>query len=232
MKWDHGLKIKYNKLKERFFMGKRRFFFVLGKTLNYQAKNFLGIKFEQFNLEKAKISLILLSLITFCSVYFISQSTNNEISGLQAYNVPHLSSKMILERKLIGMVAGYPIERMVPKIVEKDKRVAAFLISIAKKESNWGLRVPVYQGEDCYNYWGFRKVSDTMGSGGHTCFDTPEEAVDQVASRIEEMVNEEKIDTPKEMVVWKCGYDCNGPEAYGSQKWVSDVSLYFDKIIK
>ena len=233
MKWDYGLKIKYNKFKERFFMGKRRFLFIMARALAYQTKNFLGVRFEKIQLEQAKVPLVLLALITFCSVYFITLSTGREIqSGVQAYHVPYISSKMKLEKKLIGIVAGYPIERMVPKIAEKDEKVAAFLVGIAKKESNWGRRVPVYQGEDCYNYWGFRKESEIMGSGGHTCFETPEAAVDQVADRIEELINDEQIDTPKEMVIWKCGYGCNGPEAYGAQKWISDVSIYFKKVIQ
>jgi hypothetical protein len=233
MSWDHGFKIKYNKLKGWFYIEKRRFLFSVARVMAYQARNFLGIKFEKFQLEQAKVPLVLLTLITFCSVYFITQRTGQEIeSGVQAFNVPYISSKMKLEKKLIGMVAGYPIERMVPQIAEKDEKVAAFLVGIAKKESNWGRRVPVLNGEDCYNYWGFRKISDTMGTGGHTCFESPEAAVDQVADRIEELVNEEKLDTPREMVVWKCGYDCDGPEAYGSEKWISDVNIYFKKVIQ
>ncbi|MDO8643841.1 MAG: hypothetical protein Q7S00_02595, partial [bacterium] len=68
------------------------------------------------------------------------------------------------------MVAGHPIEEMLPYIFEKDHLVAAFLIGIAKKESNWGKRVPVLNGQDCFNYWGYRGIRKMMGSGGHTCF--------------------------------------------------------------
>jgi len=70
-----------------------------------------------------------------------------------------------LESEIMSMVEGYPIEKMVPYIIEKDKIVAAFLIGIAKKESNWGKRVPVLDGQDCYNYWGYRSQRRRMGSG-------------------------------------------------------------------
>lgn len=136
-----------------------------------------------------------------------------------------------LEREIKKLVQGYPIESMVPYIAEKDKDVAAFLVSIAKKESNWGKRIPVLNGENCYNYWGFRLKAEKMGSGGHTCFDNPQEAVDVVAQRINQLVKEESIDTPKEMVIWKCGYKCNGPEAIGATKWVRDVDYYYSQLI-
>jgi flagellum-specific peptidoglycan hydrolase FlgJ len=135
------------------------------------------------------------------------------------------------EKKLTEMVKGYPIEKMVPYIAKKDKLVAAFMISIAKKESGWGEHVPLYQGEDCYNYWGFRAQRDKMGTGGHTCFDSPQDAVDSVAKRLQSIISNEKITTPKGMVVvWKCGYDCSWDDPEAVNKWVSDVSGYFDDV--
>jgi len=131
-----------------------------------------------------------------------------------------------LEREITEMVKGYPIESMVPFIAQKDKAVAAFLVSIAKKESSWGEHAPVKNGKDCYNYWGFRMDSDTMGSGGHTCFKNPRQAVNSVSSRIFELINEEKLNSPRKMVVWKCGYDCSGQSSYDVNKWISDVSFY------
>lgn len=134
------------------------------------------------------------------------------------------------KKELTEMVKGYPIEKMIPEIAKKDKIVAAFLIGIAKKESAWGKHVPVLNGKDCYNYWGFRGKREKMGSGRHTCFDSPKDAVDTVAKRIEFLVSKEKIDTPKEMVtVWKCGYDCSWDSKQAVQKWVDDVDLYFKK---
>ena len=135
------------------------------------------------------------------------------------------------EKKLTVMVKGYPIEKMVPYIAKKDKLVAAFMISIAKKESSWGVHVPVHDGQDCYNYWGFRAQRDKMGSGGHTCFDSPQDAVDSVAKRLQSIIEKEKITTPKGMVVvWKCGYDCSWDSPGAVNKWVSDVSGYFDDV--
>jgi hypothetical protein len=126
------------------------------------------------------------------------------------------------------MVKGTPMEAMTPYIAQKDRRVAAFLVAIAKKESNWGKRVPVLNGQDCYNYWGYRGIRDRMGSGGHTCFDSRKDAVDTVAGRLKELV-EADIDTPEEMVIWKCGSTCEAHSDYSVKKWISDVELYFDK---
>lgn len=141
------------------------------------------------------------------------------------------TEKMKLQEEITNMVKGYPIEAMVPFIVEWDPKVAAFLVSIAKKESAWGKRVPVLNGEDCYNYWGYRGIRDRMGTGGHTCFDSPEDAVDTVGKRINELVIKQNLDTPEKMIVWKCGSTCAGHSNYGVEKWISDVNLYFQKII-
>lgn len=137
------------------------------------------------------------------------------------------------EQQLREMVKGYPIEKMVPEIAKKDRTVAAFMVAIAKKESNWGKRVPVLDGQDCFNYWGYRGIRDRMGTGGHTCFDSTTDAVDTVAKRIKTLVEEYDRNTPSEMVVWKCGSDC---EATGGQaaanKWISDVAMYFNELNK
>lgn len=134
-----------------------------------------------------------------------------------------------LEIEVRDMTKGYPIEEMAPYIAREDPQVAAFLVSIAKKESNWGKRVPVLYGRDCYNYWGYRGKSKEMGTGGHTCFRNRKEAVRTVAKRIDTLVNEKKLDTPSEMIVWKCGYDCSGHSEQSVRKWVSDVAFYFKK---
>ena len=130
------------------------------------------------------------------------------------------------------MVEDYPIENMMKYILEKDRNVASFLIAIAKKESNWGKRVPVLNGEDCYNYWGYRGIRERMGTGGHTCFDSRKDAVDTVAKRIKELIEKYDRDTPAEMVVWKCGSNCavTGGQA-AADKWISDVDMYMKKLI-
>lgn len=128
------------------------------------------------------------------------------------------------------MTKGYPIEKMAPFIAQQDKIVAAFLVGIAKKESDWGKHVPVLNGQDCFNYWGYRGIRKKMGTDGHTCFDSPEDAVKTVAKRLDFLVSSEKLNTPKEMVVaWKCGWDCSWDSKEAVRKWVSDVDHYFKK---
>lgn len=138
------------------------------------------------------------------------------------------SKKEEFENEIRKMVKGYPIEKMIPYIAEKDRIVAAFLVGIAKKESNWGKRVPVLNGEDCFNYWGYRGIRKRMGTGGHTCFDSREDAVDTVAKRIEFLVKEKNLNTPAKMSIWKCGSACSKDGQVG--KWISDVDLYFKKV--
>jgi len=138
-----------------------------------------------------------------------------------------------LEKEIREMVKGYPIEKMAPYIAEKDKIVAAFIIGIARKESTWGKHVPVLNDEDCYNYWGYRGIRPRMGTGGHTCFDSPKDAVDTVAKRIEFLVSNKKLDTPSKMVIWKCGSDCGATGGHAAaRKWISDVDVYFKKLNK
>lgn len=136
-----------------------------------------------------------------------------------------------LEKQIQEMVKGYPIEKMVPYIAEKDRIIAAFLIGIARKESSWGVHVPVLNGQDCYNYWGYRGMRELMGTGGHTCFNSPEDAVDTVSKRLATLINEYGKNTPAEMVIWKCGSNCEvtGGQA-AANKWISDVTMYFDKL--
>ena len=129
-----------------------------------------------------------------------------------------------------AMVKGYPIESMVPDILKQDQIVAALIIAIGKKESDWGKHVPVLNGSDCYNYWGFRAQREKMGTGGHTCFDSRQDAVESVAKRIKFLVSNERLNTPKKMVVWKCGYDCSWDSVKEVNKWISDVDMYFQKL--
>lgn len=146
-------------------------------------------------------------------------------------SIREIEEKEALEVKIREMVAGYPIEDMVPYIMEKDKIVAAFLVGIAKKESAWGKRVPLLKSHDCFNYWGYRGKRRLMGTGGHTCFNSPKDAVDTVSRRLEKLIYAEKVDTPAEMmVVWKCGYDCSTHNKADTKKWIQDVDLYFHQL--
>jgi len=149
----------------------------------------------------------------------------------QVLAIEQAKDQQALEKEILSMVKGYPIEKMVPYIAQKDRTVAAFIIGIARKESSWGVHVPVLNGQDCYNYWGYRGIRKLMGTGGHTCFNSPQDAVDTVAKRIATLVEKEGRNTPAKMVLWKCGSDCNatGGQA-AANKWISDVTTYFDKL--
>lgn len=133
------------------------------------------------------------------------------------------------ESALNSLVGQNPISAMVPFIAKRDKPVAAFLVAIAKKESDWGKHTPKKAGKECFNFWGYRGGENPTQSG-YSCFDSPEHAVKIVGNRIEKLVNQ-KINTPDKMVVWKCGRDC---EAAGGQaaanKWVSDVAHIYNKL--
>jgi hypothetical protein len=150
----------------------------------------------------------------------------------QVLEIEQVADQQTLEKEIKKMVKGYPIERMAPYIAKKDRTVAAFMVAIARKESSWGVRVPLLNGQDCYNYWGYRGQRNLMGTGGHTCFNSPQDAVDTVAKRMQTLVEKYDNTTPAKMVEpWKCGYNC---EATGGRaaanKWVSDVTMYFEKL--
>lgn len=132
--------------------------------------------------------------------------------------------------KIEKLVQGYPMEKMTPYISRQEKETAAFLVSVAKKESNWGKRSPLLAGKDCYNYWGYRGQSETMTQSGYTCFSSPAEAIFVVANRFDSLRKKSGLDTPEKMIVWKCGWDCAGHSEESVSKWISDVSYYFDQI--
>ena len=129
------------------------------------------------------------------------------------------------------LVKGHPIEEMLPYIFEKDRVTAAFLIGIAKKESNWGKRRPVLDGQDCFNYWGYRGQRRLMGSGGHTCFNSRKDAVDTVAKRLETLIGSERLNTPAKLIVWKCGFSCEGHGRESVEKWIADVDAYYSEMM-
>jgi hypothetical protein len=138
-----------------------------------------------------------------------------------------------LEKEITDMVKGHPIEQMIPYIAKQNTIVAAFMIGIAKQESGWGEHVPVDKnGNDCFNYWGYRG-KNPVGTGGHSCFASPEDAVNTVAKRLSFLVSNEKADTPGKMVkIWKCGYDCSWDNPKSVARWIDSVSIYFGKLNK
>jgi len=201
------------------------------KISKTKKQNILPFTFGNIDPDRGRV-LVLIIMIIFVAT---GMTLTNVINSWGPNQVPgkfdEQRKNIALEKEITQLVQGYPIARMTPYISQKDPKVAAFLIAIAKKESNWGKYRPVLDGQNCYNYWGFRLKSEKMGSGGHTCFDSPKEAVDTVAARLDEMVNEENMDSPKDMVVWKCGYGCqNEAKSASEQKWIRDVNLYYTKL--
>ena len=159
-----------------------------------------------------------------------AQNVDGQEAELASLSDEQLSQKEF-EAKVRTMVKGYPIEKMLPYILKKDRNVAAYLIAIAKKESSWGVHSPVLKGQDCYNYWGYRGQRKLMGSGGHTCFNSRQDAVDTVGKRLDNLVNEQQIDNTKDLVVWKCGRSCAATGGQASaNKWISDVDMYYQKL--
>jgi len=138
------------------------------------------------------------------------------------------SEKVIFEKKIRSLVSGYPIEKMSPYISRRNEKVASFLVAIAKKESNWGRHSPKKNGQECFNYWGYRGPENPTASG-YSCFDSPRHAVNVVGGRISDLVAK-KIDTPREMVLWKCGSTSCARNDRGAAKWIWDVESYYKKI--
>lgn len=136
--------------------------------------------------------------------------------------------RAVFQKKINDLVSGYPIEKMSPYISHKNKRVASFLIAIAKKESNWGKLSPKKNGRECFNYWGYRGPESPTASG-YSCFDSPQHAVNVVGGRLADLVAQ-KIDTPKEMVMWKCGSTSCARSDRGAAKWIWDVGYYYQKV--
>jgi hypothetical protein len=135
------------------------------------------------------------------------------------------------EKEIFKITKDHPIEEMAPFIAKYDRKVAGFIVGIAKKESNWGKRSPSKNGKTCYNYWGYKGSGKLGRSMGYACFASSEEAVDRIGNRIEDLVSQ-KLDTPSKIVVWKCGRNCavTGGQA-AADKWIRDVGLYYGKIV-
>jgi hypothetical protein len=137
-------------------------------------------------------------------------------------------SDAALDSEIASLTAGYPIEQMAASIARYDRPVAALLVGIAKKESNWGRRVPRSDdGEDCYNYWGFKGAGSRGIAMGHGCFGSAQEAVEKVGDRIAELVDSRSTSEPRNFTIWKCGSSCATHSPESVRKWVSDVDQYY-----
>lgn len=194
-------------------------------------KNIFFLTFGDIEPDRGRIVMLIISIIFVITGMVFYNSANKNKRVQEIVKPAPIEKNAVLKKEITNLVQGYPIEKMTPYIAKQDPRTAAFLVAIAKKESNWGKRKPVLAGQDCYNYWGFRLQAEKMGSGGHTCFDSPKEAVETVASRIDDLINEESIDSPQEMIIWKCGYGCQDKiKSPSEKKWITDVNFYYDKL--
>jgi hypothetical protein len=172
---------------------------------------------------------ILFGFLIILSLIFITQCFGGgEVAVAKipvAQPQPQRPSKM--EKTIKKMVSDFPIKEMTPYIAKQDEEVAAFLVAIAKKESNWGMFSPKKNGRNCFNYWGYRG-SYNQTKSGYSCFDSPKQAIKVVGGRIEELIAS-NVDTPQEMLLWKCGQRCNARTSNGAAKWVRDIDLYYKK---
>lgn len=141
------------------------------------------------------------------------------------------SGDQILTKELDELVAGFPIESMTKAIARYDREIAGLIVGIGKKESNWGKRTPKLDGEECFNFWGYRGAG-TKGftSDGYGCWNTPEEAVKTIGDRLEKLRDLRLSTEPARMIVWKCGSTCAGHSDESVRKWIADVNIYYRKI--
>lgn len=138
-----------------------------------------------------------------------------------------------VEKTIRELTVGYPLEVMAPAIAKYDREIAALIVGIAKKESNWGKRSPRDKaGSDCFNYWGYKGAGTRGIEMGHGCFGSPEEAVKAIGDRLAELVQLRETSDPKHLTVWKCGSSCKTHSPESVRKWIQDVDLYYQKIAK
>lgn len=178
--------------------------------------------------------LLIVSAAFFGLLAFASgESANSDIEAdMQAIgNTSVVSRKSVMEIELGKMVEGHPIEAMVPYISKENPETAKYLVSIAKHESNWGTYSPTdVNGNTCYNYWGYRGSGDNVTRSGYSCFESPKEAVAVVGSRLNYLIWDLRLDTPEELIVWKCGRSCAGHSASGVRSWINNVDFYARKV--
>lgn len=156
------------------------------------------------------------------------QMADNVVGQNDHENKKENASNEPFSDKIYALVGDTPIKEMVPFISERNEKVAAFLVGIAKKESSLGIASPSKDGKTCYNYWGYKGEGGRGVGMGYACFASAQEAVSTVGDKIEDLVNKDRT-TPAKMVdTWKCGSSCvNDPGAPG---WVAAVAVYFNAL--
>ena len=184
---------------------------------------------KNFSLHSKKMVLLGLIAIVFMLDLAVMQSDKNFRHEMDSFSLVRLIPQSAWMKKARALVKDTPMEKMVPYLANQDQGTTAFLISVAKKESNWGKRSPQLAGRDCYNYWGYRGHTGVITPSGYTCFGSPEEAIATVGGRFSTLINESEIDTPSKMIVWKCGFDCSWDNPVAVKKWVKDVDHYYQK---
>gem|GEM_PF-4996972 len=186
-------------------------------------------KIHQISLHSRK--LVLLSLIAVALIMDLAiLDSNKRFTHDTSFYAPisYVPAKPWI-KKAHEMLKGTPMEAMLPYISGREKNTAAFLISVAKKESNWGKRSPMLAGNTCYNYWGYRGHTGMETPSGYTCFSSPEEAISTVGDRFSDLINNGNFNTPSKMIVWKCGFDCSWDDPTAMKDWIHDVNHYYQK---
>jgi hypothetical protein len=163
----------------------------------------------------------------------LSRQSESAIPVQAGLTSPIGREKTSFESELREIVKGYPIEAMVPVIAEYDREIAGLIVGIAKKESNWGKRVPrTTTGDDCFNYWGYKGAGARGVAMGHGCFGETTEAVHAIGTRLQELVALRRTSEPANLVIWKCGSSCASHSPESVRKWISDVDIYFRAIAR
>ncbi len=143
----------------------------------------------------------------------------------------HKGEVSSLEATIASLTKGFPIEVMAKPMAGYDRNIAALIVGIAKKESNWGKASPSKSGVDCYNYWGYKGAGGRGQAMGYACFASPEEAVQAVGDRLERLVEKRATSEPSNLVTtWKCGNSCASHSKESVQSWINDVHQYYSKI--
>ncbi|MBU2025384.1 MAG: hypothetical protein ABIC19_00525 [Patescibacteria group bacterium] len=120
-----------------------------------------------------------------------------------------------LKQDIALELQGTRMEPMIDFIAKKDRRIAALLVGIAKIESG-------YKHNYQFNFWGY--------AGGYYGFKNPEQAVNVVGKRLEEL-SDQGLDTPQKLVTtWKCGSSCASHPPGSVKRWVNTVSGPFTRI--
>lgn len=172
---------------------------------------------------------LLFAVSAFFALLFFAAGEKVSMDIDKLSSVPAPKSKF--EVVVSTMMRGHPMKSMASYIAAQDPLTATFLVAIAKQESNWGKYSPkAADGSECYNYWGYRGQTRDVTPSGYSCFRSPEEAVLVVGGRLSRLIFDYGIDTPRELLVWKCGSSCENHDQDDVARWQRTVGFYSKKI--